>query len=138
MSGLIPIVAAGPRLLEAGDDVRPAGGQPLRAAPSMLTVGPAFAAAQATNARPSLSVTIDAGMAGAVRATIDDGGSGLLLWTISAVAPAGHAMFFLISNVQVPRATSAILPAMLPGRERRAGLAGAAVDCHRVRRRTRR
>ena len=64
MSGLIPIVGPGPRLLEAATT----SGQPevrRLSGPSMSTVGFGFALAQATSARPSAWVTITPGIAGA-------------------------------------------------------------------------
>ena len=81
MSGLIPIVGPGPRLLEAATT----SGQPevsRFSGPSMSTVGLGFALAQATSARPSAWVTITPGIAGSVMPPIEIGASGPLLWTM--------------------------------------------------------
>ena len=113
MSGLIPIVGPGPRLLEAATT----SGQPevrRLSGPSMSTVGFGFALAQATSARPSAWVTITPGIAGSVMPPIAIGASGPLLWTMYAVAPAFSAFAFFTSKPHVPRAASRILPVRLP------------------------
>src|SRR5918999_474060 len=113
ISGLIVIVGAGPRLLK----LEMTSGQPERrrcTGPSMSTVGLAFVCAQLTIARPSPSVTITAGSVGPWNPPMAVGPSGPLLCTIIAISPAASALFFFTSNVQFPRAMSAILPVMLP------------------------
>ena len=74
--------------------------------PSMLRVGAAFAAAQLTRARPSASVTMTPGIAGAVSAPIEIGASGPLLCTMNAAAPPAMTLCIFTSNVQLPRATT--------------------------------